>query len=74
MIPIDLSLALAIYLVIALGWVIVLWLFSEIRRRGQDFTGEERARWKCSLCLENYIDSVAENYSRCPRCGNLNQR
>lgn len=73
MIPIDLSLALGIYLVFALGWVIVFWLVSEHRRRGQDFTGEQRARWRCGLCLEHYVDSVAEHYSRCPHCGHLNQ-
>ena len=74
MIPVDLSVALGVYLVVTLGWVAVYWFVSESRKRGRDFISEDRCRWECGLCLEKYIDSVAENFSRCPSCGHLNRR
>lgn len=74
MIRVDLSIALGIYLVVALGGLVVFWFFSESRHRRRDFPGEEEARWFCSLCFCRYIDSVSDRYSRCPRCRNINER
>ena len=74
MIPVDLSVALGVYLVVALGWVVVFWVVNESRRRGRDFVAEEKCRWTCALCVTPYIDSVADSFSRCPKCGNLNKR
>ena len=74
MIPIDLSLALGLYLLIGVGILAVCWLVSESRRRAADLSSKETREWTCGLCLYQYIDSVAERFSRCPRCGNLNKK
>ena len=74
MIPIDLSLALGLYLLIGVGIISLLWLVNESRRRAADLTPKEDREWVCGLCLHQYIDSIAENFSRCPRCGNLNKK
>ena len=74
MIPIDLSLALGLYLVIGVGIISLLWLVNESRRRAADLTPKEGREWACGLCLHKYIDSIAEYFSRCPRCGNLNKK
>lgn len=30
--------------------------------------------WKCSMCLQGYIDSTNESISICPMCGSYNKR
>ncbi|MBU2494898.1 MAG: hypothetical protein ABIK20_02285 [Candidatus Omnitrophota bacterium] len=74
MIPIDLSLALGLYLLIGVGIMSLLWVVSESRRRAADLSPKENRAWACGLCLYQYIDSIAERFSRCPRCGNLNKK
>ncbi|HNQ35636.1 MAG TPA: hypothetical protein PKN80_06180 [bacterium] len=74
MIPIDLSLAIGLYLFLALGVLVVFWVTTDSRRRTRDFHLEESHHWQCGLCFHRYVDSVAERFSRCPRCGNLNHR
>ena len=74
MIPIDLSLALGLYLLIGVGIISLLWVVSESRRRAADLSPKETREWACGLCLYQYIDSIAELFSRCPRCGNLNKK
>ncbi len=74
MVPVDLSVALGIYLVIGMGITSLFWLVSESRRRTVDLNSRKSREWNCSLCLHKYIDSVAEHFSRCPRCGNLNEK
>ncbi|MCX5641676.1 MAG: hypothetical protein NTY10_00290 [Candidatus Omnitrophica bacterium] len=74
MIPIDLSLALGLYLLIGVGIISLLWVVSESRRRAADLSSKEIREWACGLCLHQYIDSIAERFSRCPRCGNLNKK
>ena len=74
MIPIDLSLALGIYLLVGTGVITIFWVVSESRRRVADFSPKKGRLWNCNLCLYQYVDSVSESFSRCPRCGNLNKR
>ncbi len=74
MIAVDLSLAVGIYLLVAIGVVIAFWFFNESCYRTRNFHKEEKQQWSCSLCLHHYIDSIADHFSRCPRCGNLNKK
>ena len=74
MIPIDLSLAVGLYLLVGVGIMSLLWVVSESRRRAADLSPKENREWACGLCLYQYIDSIAERFSRCPRCGNLNKK
>ena len=74
MIQIDLSLALGLYLLIGVGIIALFLVVSESLRLAAYLSLKENREWDCGLCLYQYIDSIAERFSRCPRCGNLNKK
>ena len=74
MIPVDISVALGIYLLLSVGIIAIFWLVSDSRRHVADLNVQNNRLWTCTLCLVKYVDSLAETFSRCPSCGNLNKK
>ena len=71
MIKIELSVALAIYLLSGRVFIFSFWYFSEVRKRAKDLRKEEGFLWECPTCTHIYVDSKAEEISRCPLCKSL---
>jgi rRNA maturation endonuclease Nob1 len=72
-IRVSLSALIAIYLLVFLAAVLLIWLSSEWNRRRR----ERRAlRWRlrCVICAFEFEDRTDALLPRCPRCGSLNER
>ena len=55
--------------------VLLLWLASDaVSRRVRPGSGEKLRLWRCEVCTHEYVDSVSEELSPCPRCGSLSRR
>lgn len=75
MIKLDISTLIFIYLLASVGGVVAAWIFfghKHLRRyegrRDTDYI------WKCSICLNNYLDSGDEKVTVCPVCDSYNTR
>jgi hypothetical protein len=72
-IRVSLTRLVAIYLLLFLAAVFLLWIFGEWNRRRR----ERRAlqyRLRCAICAFEFEDRTAVLLPRCPRCGSLNER
>jgi hypothetical protein len=73
MIRIELDLAVAIYLSLSLV-ILLVWLVYESRGRSAGSLRSPKSLWQCPLCFYFYIDSLADDISRCPQCGSLHRK
>ena len=73
MIRISLSTLLAIYLLVFLAAVFLLWIVGEWNRRRRE-RRMLRHRLRCVICALEFEDRTAELLPRCPHCGSLNER
>lgn len=71
MIKVELSVALALYLLAGMVFVFTIWCLSEVRKRVKDLKSEKEFLWRCPTCTYIYVDSKAEEISRCPLCKSL---
>ena len=71
MIKLELSVALALYLLSGMIFVFTIWCLSEVRKRAKDLESEEGFVWRCPTCTHIYVDSKADEISRCPLCKSL---
>jgi hypothetical protein len=62
-----------IYVTLALGGLIGLWIFSEMRRRRFGPTHSEDRVFRCTKCGFVYTDDADVDRSRCSQCGKLNE-
>jgi hypothetical protein len=62
-----------IYVTLALGGLIGLWIFSEMRRRRFGPTHATDRVFRCAKCGSVYTDDADVDRSRCPQCGKLNE-
>ncbi len=74
MIKLDISMALFLYLLFSTVLLLVIWSFFDFGTKLRKFTSDERSIWHCNICDYNYIDSISEELSRCPRCGSYNEK
>jgi hypothetical protein len=62
-----------VYVTLALGGLIGLWIFSEMRRRRFGPTHSEDRIFRCKNCGYVYTDDPDVDRSRCTQCGRLNE-
>ncbi len=74
MIKIELSLAVALYLIFSVIGIFILWFFLEKNKNFKRTNPEEKFVWQCSICTFFYVDSRNDEISVCPRCGSYNKR
>ncbi len=73
MIQVGISGFFVIYLLSFLALILTLWIVYESRGRGREIEHLERRIFRCSICTHVYLDDRDEKFSRCPRCGSLNE-
>ena len=73
MISIDFSLAVALYLVLLISIILVVWLFTKIQK-DKNLPLDPKFIWFCSICTYTYINTKEEAISICPRCGSYNKK
>ena len=72
-IRVTLTALVAIYLLLFLAAVFLLWIFEEWNRRRRERRAL-RYRLRCAICAFEFEDRTAALLPRCPRCGSLNER
>jgi len=64
---------IVIYVTLALGGLLGLWIFSEMRRRRFGPTHSDDRIFRCKNCGYVYTDDADVDRSRCIQCGKLNE-
>lgn len=64
---------IVIYVTLALGGLLGLWIFSEMRRRRFGPAHSEDRIFRCADCSFVYTDDPDVDRSRCSQCGKLNE-
>jgi rubrerythrin len=72
-IQVTLTALVAIYLLLFLAAVFLLWIFEEWNQRRRERRAL-RYRLRCAICAFEFEDRSAALLPRCPRCGSLNER
>lgn len=73
MISIDFSLAVAIYILITLIGLLLVWVFT--RNEGEkELSLDPKYIWFCSICSYTYVNTKEDVISTCPRCLSYNTR
>jgi hypothetical protein len=74
MIRLDLSVILLIYFSLSTVALLLAWLYLDTTRKKKPEEKGEPFIWHCTICDYNYIDSLSDTISRCPRCGSFNEK
>src|SRR5215472_2320970 len=72
-IRVSLAALVAIYLLVFLAIVFLLWIVGEWNRRRRERRALEY-RLRCVICAFEFEDRTDALLPRCPRCGSLNER
>jgi uncharacterized Zn finger protein len=62
-----------IYVVVLLGALIIVGIYSEFRRRSFQPTSTEDRIFRCRRCGYVYTDDPDVDRSRCSQCGQMNE-
>ena len=73
MINIDFSLAIALYLLLGIGIIVLFWVAGR-KGKSRDLSLDPRFIWFCTVCTYTYINTREEKISVCPRCGSYNKK
>jgi len=73
MIRLDFSYAIAIYAIVSLGIIFLVW-FAGKKDKDKDLSLDKRFIWFCSVCTYTYINTREEDITLCPRCGSYNKK
>jgi len=75
MIKIDITTLIFFYILLYVIGILLIWVFSAYKktRRIIEPANIENI-WKCSICLNTYVDSLHEDISVCPLCGSYNKK
>ena len=74
MLNIPFSLLITLYLLPSLAVIVFFWVRSEARKKERVLPASDQYSYCCPICAFVYIDSSKGLYSRCPRCGSLNEK
>ena len=74
MIEMEFSMAIAVYLSLTVGLILLLWMYFDKRNTLDSFYSDDSFFWQCSICMYVYIDSMHNLISQCPRCGSYNKK
>jgi len=61
-----------IYVIVMLGALIIVGIYSEFRRRSFQPSSSEDRIFRCRRCSYVYTDDPDVDRSRCPQCGLMN--
>ena len=70
---VNIEALITVYVTLALGGLIALWVFSEMRRRRFGPVHSEDRIFRCAKCGFVYTDDPDVDRSRCSQCGKLNE-
>jgi len=73
MINLDFSFAVALYILLFLNIILIIWVFSR-RQKDKDLTIDPKFIWHCCVCTYTYINTKEEAISMCPRCSSYNKK
>ncbi|MGE5197020.1 MAG: hypothetical protein ACM3IL_00740 [Deltaproteobacteria bacterium] len=73
MINLDFSAAVAVYVLLFLAIVFLIWMFTK-KQKDKDLSLDPRFIWFCSVCTYTYVNTKEEKISICPRCGSYNKK
>ncbi len=74
MLNVPFSLLIALYLFPSLAVIAFFWVKSEARKKERVLPESSQYSYSCPICAFVYLDSSKSLYSRCPRCGSLNEK
>ncbi|MFH1406709.1 MAG: hypothetical protein ABIH01_01700 [Candidatus Omnitrophota bacterium] len=74
MIKVDLSSAVAVYLILWLLGFVIAWVLLEKKPVLPNYPVDARYIWHCHICTNTYVDSISEDISVCPMCKSYNNR
>ena len=73
MINLDFRVAVAVYAIIFLSVIFILW-FTGKPQKDKELLLEDKFLWFCSVCTYTFISTKDEAISTCPRCGSYNKK
>jgi len=73
MISVDFSLAVALYLILGIGIIVLFWVVGR-KSKSRDLSLDPKFIWFCTVCTYTYINTKEEKISVCPRCGSYNKK
>ncbi len=74
MIKLDLSTFLFLYLLLSAVLLLIAWASLDLGTKMKTFSPDEKFIWHCNICDHNYIDSINDEISKCPRCGSYTEK
>ena len=74
MIKLDLATLIFFYVLVSVIGVLIIWVLIGYKGIKRPASKEMDYIWKCSVCLNDYIDSKNDKISVCPLCGSYNKR
>lgn len=74
MIKLELNTLIFIYILFCVIGVFIIWAIFGYKGIKRPAAGEMDYIWKCSVCLNDYIDSKHDDISICPVCSSYNKK
>jgi len=74
MIKLDITTVIFFYILFSAIILLFIWAISGYRGIRSVSPKDIEYIWKCSVCLNTYIDSRHEDISECPLCGSYNKK
>ena len=74
MIRLTISSLIFFYTLLSVVVILIAWIISGYRSTKRLLPKDIDFIWKCSICLNTYVDSKKEDISICPLCGSYNKR
>lgn len=74
MIKLDIGTLILVYILFSVIIILISWLFFSYKKSRRPLVKDVDYIWKCSVCLNTYIDSRHEDISICPMCGSYNKK
>jgi hypothetical protein len=69
----DFSVAIAIFALIILAFLLLPWVLEK-KHKNKDLSLDAKFIWFCSICSYTYINTKQDIISLCPRCGSYNKK
>lgn len=74
MIKISFSAAVILYLFGSSFLTLLVWMIFSKDVKFVSSAIVEKVVWRCHICMLEYVDSVNEEFSDCPRCHSYNKK
>lgn len=74
MIPIEFSMAVALWVGMATLGILSFWFLSTRKQMVSFSRNRQQEIWQCLVCIYLYDDEINRKLSICPRCGSYNRK